>query len=54
MLFIKNFYSIIEDFNARLVSNLLQQLVAKGLIESSYDEEENDFIFWVADDKNTK
>ena len=43
----ENFHSIIEDFNARLVSNLLQQLVAKGLIESSYDEEENDFIFWV-------
>lgn len=43
----EKFNSIIEDFNSRLVSNLLQQLVAKGLIESSYDEEENDFIFWV-------
>lgn len=43
------FVNIIEDFNSRLVSNLLNELVKKGLIESSYDAEENDFIFWVAD-----
>lgn len=44
------FTNIIEDFNSRLVSNLLQQLVAKGLIESSYSTEDNDFIFWVKED----
>lgn len=43
------FTNIIEDFNSRLVSNLLNELVKKGLIESSYDAEENDFIFWVPD-----
>lgn len=46
---------IVEAFNSRLVSNLLKQLVSKGLIESAYDEESNDFIFWVKDeDKNEK
>ena len=45
----EKFNNIIEDFNARLVSNLLQQLVAKGLIESSFDSEENDFVFWTKD-----
>lgn len=44
------FNTIIEDFNSRLVSNLLQQLVSKGLIESSYSVEDNDFIFWVNDE----
>lgn len=43
------FTNIIEDFNDRLVSNLLNELVQKGLVESSYDEEANDFIFWIAD-----
>lgn len=48
-----NYYKMIDDFNNRLVSNLLSSLVAKGLIESAYCEEENDFIFWVKDTKNT-
>ena len=48
----ENFNNIIEDFNSRLVSNLLQQLVAKGLIETSFDSEENDFVFWVKDNEN--
>jgi len=46
----KVFNTIIEDFNSRLVSNLLQQLASKGLIESSYSTEDNDFIFWVNDE----
>lgn len=48
----KQFETIIEAFNARLVSNLLTNLVQKGLIESAYDAEENDFIFWVPDNKD--
>lgn len=44
------FTTIIEDFNSRLISNLLQQLVSKGLIESSYSVEDNDFIFWLKED----
>lgn len=43
------FNEIIEAFNARLVSNLLTGLVNEGKVESAYDAEENDFIFWVKD-----
>lgn len=47
------FNEIIEAFNARLVSNLLTNLVAEGRVEFAYSEEDNDFIFWVKDnDKN--
>jgi hypothetical protein len=38
---------ILEIFNSRLVSNLLGNLVNKGLIETAYDNESNDFVFWV-------
>ena len=35
--------------NARLVSNILSSLASKGLIESAYDPEINDFVFWTVD-----
>jgi hypothetical protein len=49
------FLSIIESLNDRMVSNLLNSLVNRGLVETAYDAEEDDFIFWVKDDddKNT-
>jgi hypothetical protein len=43
---------IIESFNQRLVDNLLSNLTNKGLIESAFDSETNDFIFWIPDEKN--
>jgi hypothetical protein len=45
----KLFAEIIEDLNSRMVSNILNQLVQKGLVESAFDTEANDFIFWVKD-----
>lgn len=48
----KLFAAIVEDLNARMVSNILNSLVAKGLVESAFDEKSNDFIFWVKDDKD--
>lgn len=42
----QNFNDFIEAINSRLVSNLLASLVKKGLIETAYDPEANDFIFW--------
>ena len=47
---------IIEDLNSRMVSNILTKLVADGVIESAFDTEKNDFIFWVKeeDDQNSK
>ena len=45
----KIFSEIIEAMNARLVSNILSSLASKGLIESAYDPEINDFVFWTVD-----
>lgn len=47
---------IIDDLNNRMVSNILAKLVSDGVIDSAFDTEKNDFIFWVKDenDQNTK
>lgn len=47
----KIFEEIIEALNSRFVSNMLSNLASKGLIESAYDPEINDFIFWSVDNK---
>jgi hypothetical protein len=43
------FAKIVEELNARMVSNILNELVKKGLVESAYDTESDDFVFWVKD-----
>lgn len=47
----KIFANIIHDLNARMISNILNNLVKKGIVESSYDSESNDFVFWVKENK---
>jgi hypothetical protein len=44
------YVKIVSDLNQRLVSNLLTQLVNKGLVDTAFDSEANDFIFWAKDD----
>lgn len=46
------FSDIVEKLNSRLVSNILTILVQKGLVDSAYDIETNDFIFWVKEDND--
>jgi hypothetical protein len=41
------YMEIISALNDRMVSNILNGLVSKGLVESAYDSDANDFIFWV-------
>lgn len=41
------FYNILEQLNDRLVSNIISSLVKKGLVESAYDSEIDDWVFWV-------
>lgn len=41
------FLLIIQSLNDRMVSNVLNSLVNKGLVESAYDSESNDFVFWI-------
>ena len=46
------FLKIIQSLNDRMVSNLLNSLVNRGLVETAYDDEDDDFIFWVKEDNN--
>ena len=46
----EQFSEIIEDFNSRLVSNLLNELVSKGLLETGWSDEDQDFIFWLSEE----
>lgn len=50
----KIFGDVLEALNARLVSNILSNLTKKGLIESAYDDQLNDFVFWVQEDADKK
>jgi len=48
------FADIISKLNDRMVSNIINSLVKKGLIETAFDSEKNDFIFWVKDNEQDK
>ena len=45
------FLTIIESLNDRMVSNLLNSLVNRGFVETAYDDEAEDFVFCVKDNK---
>lgn len=47
----KIFMEILESLNDRMVSNMLNNLVNKGLLETGYDAESNDFVFWIKDNE---
>jgi hypothetical protein len=48
------FYEIVQSLNDRMISNLLNTLVNKGLVETAFDEQSNDFIFWVKNENKQK
>lgn len=49
------YMAMIESFNSRMVSNMLNHLTNIGVLESAYDSKSNDFIFWVKEnDKKQK
>lgn len=43
------YMEFIEELNSRLVSNLISKLASQGVLETAFDEEANDFVFWVKD-----
>lgn len=45
------FMDLLDKLNDRMVSNILSGLVEKGLVESAFDEESNDFVFWIKKDE---
>ena len=48
------FYDILQQLNDRLVSNTIASLVQKGLVESAYDSDIDDFVFWVKQNDSEK
>jgi hypothetical protein len=48
------FADIVYKLNDRMVSNIIGGLVQKGLVETAFDEESNDFVFWVKKDEEEK
>ena len=46
------FDEILIQLNQRMVSNIVRGLVKKGVVDSAFDSERNDFIFWVKDKEN--
>lgn len=52
----KKYLEMLESFNSRMVSNMLNHLVNKGVLDTAYDTECNDFVFWVKenDEKQEK
>ena len=48
------FYDILQQLNDRLVSNTMASLVQKGLVESAYDSDIDDFVFWVKQNDSEK
>lgn len=45
---------MLESFNSRMISNILNKLVNQGLLESAFDDKYNDFVFWVKEKENEK
>ena len=41
------YLDMIEGFNQRLISNMVQKLARDGTLEIAFDDEKNDFVFWV-------
>lgn len=46
------FMDIVSSLNDRLISNLIHSLVRKGFLETAFDTDANDFVFWVKKHEN--
>jgi hypothetical protein len=41
------YMKVVSALNDRMVSNILNGLVNKGIVDTAYDEDKDDFIFWI-------
>lgn len=48
----ETFVSMIDFLNERMISNMLNNLVNKGILESGFDNESNEFVFWIKNNEN--
>jgi hypothetical protein len=44
----------LQNLNSRLVSNILNSLANRGLIETCFDDTKDDWVFYIADQDNEK
>lgn len=44
------YHKYISSLNERMIGNILNRLVNKGLVESAFDNDSNDFVFWIKDE----
>lgn len=44
------YFEILRSIHTRIVSNMLTILSSKGIIESAFDEELDDFVFWISEE----
>lgn len=42
----KEYEDFLVELSGRMTSNLLASMVSSGILESAYDSEINDFVFW--------
>ena len=38
---------LLVDINQRMISNIVLGLVKKGVLDTAFDSDKNDFVFWV-------
>lgn len=50
----ESYAELIDALNNRMVANIMSSLVSKGLVETSFDNEANDFVFWVKNEDTQK
>ena len=48
----KSLAKALKELNTRITSIILKDLVSKGVVDTAYDNEKNDFIFWIKDQDN--
>lgn len=48
------FADIVYKLNDRMVSNIVNGLVQRGLVESAFDSDANDFVFWIKENETEK
>ena len=49
----EQYMEYIDALNSRMIGNMLAKLASQGVLETAFDEEINDFVFW-ASNKNEK
>lgn len=50
----KIYSKLVSSLNERMIGNILNNLVNKGLVEAAFDSDSNDFVFWVKDDEENQ